>query len=63
VSGIQALGSTLWHEGTQSLTAGNGASQHSNRLMTSSSHMSSSSSHGNSRRNSSNAATAQYVQL
>jgi hypothetical protein len=64
VSGIQALGSTLWHEGTQSLTGNDGApSHHNNRLMTASSHMSSSSSHGGSRRNSSNAATAQYVQL
>jgi hypothetical protein len=63
VSGIQALGSTLWHEGTQSLTAtGNGAPQH-RHLMAASSNMSSTSSHGGTRRNASSSATAQYVQL
>jgi hypothetical protein len=63
VSGVQALGSTLWNEGTQSLT-GNRAP--SGRLQTASSNMSSTSSHGSSRRDSrqsSSAATAQYVQL
>jgi hypothetical protein len=65
VSGVQALGSTLWQEGTQSLTGGHHL--HSHHLHTASSTMSSaSSSHGgrrDSHRHASAVATAQYVQL
>lgn len=48
ISGVQALGSTLWHEGATALTTNDGHPQHAPH----------SQSHGGA-----NAATAQYVQL
>jgi hypothetical protein len=60
VSGVQALGSTLWQEGTQSLTAGHNPHGHTASLTANASRAGR---RDGSRRSTTAAATAKYVQL